>query len=115
MVHSAQVGKYIALWNGDEGCHIWPELQSFIVFCSPLSLVLRMMKTSIDAEDVQHFIFDEVHEASSWQLFLISYFVEKMRTERCFDRKLYLVSATPQTPVYRVMPLNKLSPMLLLH
>ena len=61
--------EWVTIWNGDPDGHRWPRQQSFMVLCTPRSFFHRMLLAE-GAEDVQHFIYDEVHDASPWTLFL---------------------------------------------
>ena len=63
--------NWVSIWSGDPDGHRWPRQQSFMQLCAPRSLLNKML----DAEstiDAQHLIYDEVRDATSWALFLLS-------------------------------------------
>ena len=97
-----EVADWFCIWNGDPGGHEWPRNESFVVICSPLSLVWRMLKTSPEAEDVKHFVFDEIHDASPWELYLLSYEIYRLSQSPDCGTKIYLMTATPDTRIFRV-------------
>ena len=98
-----KVAEWFSIWNGDPGGHEWPHNESFVVICSPLSLVWRMLKTSPEAEDVKHFVFDEIHDASCWELYLLSYAIYRLSNSPSCGTKIYLMSATLDTRIFRAI------------
>ena len=65
-----------------------------------MSLILRMMHTGSDAADVQHFIFDEVHDASAWQLFVLSMLLAVLISGVPSPVRIYLMTATQSGDIF---------------
>ena len=63
--------EWYALWNGDADNHWFPRHRSFIMLTQPLSLFFRV-RDAPRATDVQYRIYDEIHDASAWQLWHVS-------------------------------------------
>ena len=92
--------EWVTIRNGDVNGHRWPRQESFMVLCTPRSFVHRLLRAESTA-DVQHFIYDEVHDASAWTLFVLSlHLYEISENERI---KAYLMTATPDTPIFRAV------------
>ena len=87
----------MSIWNGDPGGHRWPRQQSFITLCTPRSFFQRLLSAE-RTTDVQHRIYDEVHDASSWELFLLSHDLYEL--SRGMEIKIYLMTATTDTVIF---------------
>ena len=71
------------------------------MLCTPKSFYHRMLRAE-SARDVQHVIYDEVHDASPWTLFLLSHHLNKLsKGARCI--KIYLMTATPDTAIFKAV------------
>ena len=88
---------WVSIWNGDIDGHRWPSQKSFMVLCTPRSFFHRMLNSE-STEDVQHVMYDEVHDANPWTLFLLSYHLCKIKQGKRIT--LYLITATPKTPIF---------------
>ncbi len=89
--------EWVTIWNGDPDGHRWPRQQSFMVLSTPRSFFHRMLLAE-STQDVQHLIYDEVHDASPWTLFLLSHHLYEL--SQGVRMKLYLMTATPDTPIF---------------
>ena len=97
------MAKWFSIWNGDPGGHQYPQYESFIILVQPLSFFWRMLHSSPEADDVQHRIYDEIHDASAWQLFLLSLDISKLVADPHCGLKIFLMSATLETPVWKAI------------
>ena len=94
--------EWVTIWNGDPNGHRWPRQQSFMVLCTPRSFFHRLLLTE-STVDVQHLIYDEVHDASPWTLFLLSYHLSEL--SRGANIKVHLMTATPTAPIFHAVEL----------
>ena len=51
--------------------------------------------------DVQHRIYDELHDASNWELFLLSYDLYQLKEGA--DIYIYFMTATTDTPIFEAI------------
>ena len=56
------------------------------------------MKGAERSTDVQHLIYDELHDASNWELFLLSH--DLFQFAQGADIYIYVMTATTETPVF---------------
>ncbi len=89
--------EWISIWNGDPDGHRWPKQESFVMLCTPRSMFRRMLSAE-SSMDVQHRVYDELHDATAWQLFLLSH--DLYEITQGVDRKIYLMTATTDTRIY---------------
>ena len=66
-----------------------------------------MLKKSPEAEDVQHFVFDDIHDGCPWELFLLSYLLHRLSNLPSSLTKIYLMSATFDTRIFQVIAVLK--------
>ena len=60
--------------------------------------MFRRMLIAESTMDVLHRIYDELHDASAWELFLLS--LDLYELAQGVDLKIYLMSATKDTPIF---------------
>ena len=56
------------------------------------------MKGAVGSTDVQHRIYDELHDASNWELFLLSY--DLFQLAQGAEFYIYFMAATTETPIF---------------
>ena len=61
------------------------------MLCTPRSMFRRMLAAE-STMDVLHRIYDELHDAGAWELFLLS--LDLYDFAQGVDRKIYLMTAT---------------------
>ena len=92
------IAPWVAIWNGDQRPPQYPRFESYMVMATPGSFLLRMMRAASVA-DVQYKIYDELHDAGSEMLYLLSWDLHMMRQGA--PLRLGLMSATKETPIFR--------------
>ena len=97
------IAEWFSIWNGDPDGHQWPQHESFIILVQPLSFFWRVLHSSPKADDVQHRIYDEIHDASPWQLFLLSHDISELVANPKCGLHIFLMSATLETPLWKAI------------
>jgi len=101
---------FINRWNGDHKES--PVFQDFTMLVTPQSLLIRMIFTrvnlaSAERMNVQHWLFDEVHEADCWTLLLLvivlNYMVKLRAIKNAKNERMTiaLMTATKNTAIYK--------------
>ena len=93
------LSPWIGIWNGDT--HEWPSNSSFVVLCTPVSYLNRLLKTQGSSIDINYKIYDEVHAASPWLLFLLSFDIYKISMRKDKSLKIILMTATTETSIFK--------------
>ena len=89
------IAPWISIWNGDPNGHVWPQYDSFLVLCSPVSLFNRILGAKGGGKDVRHKIYDELHAGSPWQLFLLSSDLDEIAEDPESTLRIILMSGKP--------------------
>ena len=97
------IAKWFSIWNGDPDGNHWPRYESFIILVQPLSFFWRVLRSSPKADDVQHRIYDEIHDASAWQLFHLSHDISRLVADPGCGLNIFLMSATLETPIWQAI------------
>ena len=54
----SQIAPWVSIWNGHPNGHVWPQVDSSLVLCSPVSLFNRILGASGAGKDVTYKIYD---------------------------------------------------------
>ena len=95
------IAPWMSIWNGDPDGHMWPQYESFILLCSPVSFYHRLVGAQGKSKDITYKIYDELHAASPWLLFLLSFDLAQIARNNDSPLKIILMTATTNTPIFK--------------